>query len=118
RVVAAWIEEPERKRRRGRDVVQWRLGRGRRGPKRMGASTGGAPMRAGFELDRHRRSVEHTSELQSRFELVCRLLLEKKKIALSGPTSFDAPHLAGLSHRHDRPSCIRSGRRLLRYLTW
>src|SRR5699024_12455502 len=28
----------------------------------------------------HRRSEEHTSELQSRFDLVCRLLLEKKKI--------------------------------------
>src|SRR5437868_8275014 len=26
------------------------------------------------------RSEEHTSELQSRFELVCRLLLEKKKV--------------------------------------
>src|SRR3712207_6909918 len=29
--------------------------------------------------DRHRRSEEHTSELQSRQYLVCRLLLEKKK---------------------------------------
>src|SRR5690606_40177222 len=28
---------------------------------------------------RHRRSEEHTSELQSRENLVCRLLLEKKK---------------------------------------
>src|SRR5437868_8924092 len=28
-----------------------------------------------------RRSEEHTSELQSRFDLVCRLLLEKKKNA-------------------------------------
>src|SRR5207249_11255155 len=28
------------------------------------------------------RSEEHTSELQSRFELVCRLLLEKKKLWL------------------------------------
>src|SRR5437660_11855416 len=28
---------------------------------------------------RHRRSEEHTSELQSRGHLVCRLLLEKKK---------------------------------------
>src|SRR5437868_9753959 len=28
------------------------------------------------------RSEEHTSELQSRFELVCRLLLEKKKLIL------------------------------------
>src|SRR5207249_9266986 len=31
----------------------------------------------GFELGL--RSEEHTSELQSRFDLVCRLLLEKKK---------------------------------------
>src|SRR5699024_11949398 len=27
----------------------------------------------------HARSEEHTSELQSRFDIVCRLLLEKKK---------------------------------------
>src|SRR5438067_4235918 len=30
-------------------------------------------------IGRRRRSEEHTSELQSRFDLVCRLLLEKKK---------------------------------------
>src|SRR5699024_11464353 len=30
-------------------------------------------------LKKFRRSEEHTSELQSRFDLVCRLLLEKKK---------------------------------------
>src|SRR5699024_12804453 len=30
-------------------------------------------------LKRNGRSEEHTSELQSRFDLVCRLLLEKKK---------------------------------------
>src|SRR5699024_12088071 len=29
--------------------------------------------------EKFRRSEEHTSELQSRFDLVCRLLLEKKK---------------------------------------
>src|SRR5438067_9858294 len=29
------------------------------------------------------RSEEHTSELQSRFDLVCRLLLEKKKTTIS-----------------------------------
>src|SRR5699024_12008019 len=29
-----------------------------------------------------KRSEEHTSELQSRFDLVCRLLLEKKNIKL------------------------------------
>src|SRR2546430_4452841 len=30
-------------------------------------------------IDNHRRSEEHTSELQSQSNLVCRLLLEKKK---------------------------------------
>src|SRR5437868_11481882 len=33
------------------------------------------------------RSEEHTSELQSRFDLVCRLLLEKKKISRNKITS-------------------------------
>src|SRR5699024_12549437 len=33
------------------------------------------------EEGRELRSEEHTSELQSRFDLVCRLLLEKKKDA-------------------------------------
>src|SRR2546422_7987376 len=38
-------------------------------------------LRAGHERPRHgdHRSEEHTSELQSRLHLVCRLLLEKKK---------------------------------------
>src|SRR5699024_11352081 len=31
-------------------------------------------------LGNYFRSEEHTSELQSRFDLVCRLLLEKKKV--------------------------------------
>src|SRR2546422_7077262 len=33
----------------------------------------------GFPGERSKRSEEHTSELQSRLHLVCRLLLEKKK---------------------------------------
>src|SRR5437868_8113657 len=33
---------------------------------------------AGTSAYANRRSEEHTSELQSRFDLVCRLLLEKK----------------------------------------
>src|SRR5207253_8183858 len=33
----------------------------------------------GVDLTTHNRSEEHTSELQSRGHLVCRLLLEKKK---------------------------------------
>src|SRR5690625_6652800 len=36
------------------------------------------------------RSEEHTSELQSRGHLVCRLLLEKKKTALSGCRLLEA----------------------------
>src|SRR2546422_7781903 len=35
---------------------------------------------------RHERSEEHTSELQSRLHLVCRLLLEKKKTRGTPPT--------------------------------
>src|SRR5689334_24842675 len=43
-------------------------------------------------LDRQaRRSEEHTSELQSQFHLVCRLLLEKKK----------TPPLHDLLNRHE-----------------
>src|SRR5699024_11557997 len=50
------------------------LPRARSGPLAKG------PGRAIFP-PRNRRSEEHTSELQSRFDLVCRLLLEKKKLA-------------------------------------
>src|SRR5699024_11535841 len=35
---------------------------------------------AAYDYDAERRSEEHTSELQSRFDLVCRLLLEKKQL--------------------------------------
>src|SRR2546429_4859456 len=35
--------------------------------------------RSALHPERHFRSEEHTSELQSRLHLVCRLLLEKKK---------------------------------------
>src|SRR2546421_997716 len=44
----------------------------------------------GFKLEGDRlriRSEEHTSELQSRSDLVCRLLLEKKKKITTGETS-------------------------------
>src|SRR2546422_3415335 len=39
---------------------------------------------AGQASSRHQRSEEHTSELQSRLHLVCRLLLEKKKTTRNG----------------------------------
>src|SRR2546427_1382257 len=38
-----------------------------------------------LHADRHRRSEEHTSELQSQSNLVCRLLLEKKKRKIHEP---------------------------------
>src|SRR5437868_10747112 len=41
--------------------------------------------RRGGAALRIERSEEHTSELQSRFDLVCRLLLEKKKYSNSCP---------------------------------
>src|SRR3712207_8931313 len=37
------------------------------------------------------RSEEHTSELQSRQYLVCRLLLEKKKLSIVYPRTGDPP---------------------------
>src|SRR5690349_23978402 len=44
------------------------------------ASNGGFPVYLSIQaVDLDKRSEEHTSELQSRRDLVCRLLLEKKK---------------------------------------
>src|SRR5260370_10054667 len=39
-----------------------------------------SPPRSGWPDSRTARSEEHTSELQSHLNLVCRLLLEKKKL--------------------------------------
>src|SRR5690606_39424318 len=47
-------------------------------PHRRGAATP-SPRRRRVHLSPRIRSEEHTSELQSRENLVCRLLLEKKK---------------------------------------
>src|SRR5687768_17639813 len=55
-------------------------GRGRPGPRMHDARRGGLGQRTGQRLPARERSEEHTSELQSRLHLVCRLLLEKKKI--------------------------------------
>src|SRR5689334_24494426 len=48
------------------------------------------------------RSEEHTSELQSQFHLVCRLLLEKKKKKCNKPTQKKQqsnPHKGGTQSR-------------------
>src|SRR2546428_4713303 len=54
------------------------------------------------------RSEEHTSELQSRSDLVCRLLLEKKKKNTSTPntTQLHAPYCL---HHPLHPSCVFLG---------
>src|SRR5260370_8702721 len=54
------------------------LFRSRRAPRVRRA--GAAPPGPGAHRPRRTRSEEHTSELQSHLNLVCRLLLEKKKI--------------------------------------
>src|SRR3712207_7189746 len=61
---------------------------GRRRPGRRHAAAPCRPRREPQSRQEHRahrttRSEEHTSELQSRQYLVCRLLLEKKKAAMS-----------------------------------
>src|SRR5947209_9200085 len=56
------------------------------------------------------RSEEHTSELQSRQYLVCRLLLEKKKNEhLDGkvPTTRAQQLAQGHDIDHDPPECLR-----------
>src|SRR2546429_1706219 len=44
------------------------------------------------------RSEEHTSELQSRLHLVCRLLLEKKNTDLTGMTGSKSTPPSGMRH--------------------
>src|SRR5699024_11902700 len=64
---------------RGDGIGQGRLGVDAEPPhidRRVQFADGQACLGAGLRP----RSEEHTSELQSRFDLVCRLLLEKKKI--------------------------------------
>src|SRR5215213_8086331 len=50
----------------------------------------------GAPIERYQRSEEHTSELQSLTNLVCRLLLEKKKKTITHTT----PHTHHRSHVH------------------
>src|SRR5438093_8044595 len=47
----------------------------------------------GTSMHRHARSEEHTSELQSLTNLVCRLLLEKKNININNTKRVDVEQL-------------------------
>src|SRR5256885_12625530 len=54
----------------------------------------------------HQRSEEHTSELQSPCNLVCRLLLEKKKKLKTPPNNRRPTFLCHVRHIHlDRYLC-------------
>src|SRR5438874_6764052 len=44
------------------------------------------------------RSEEHTSELQSRRDLVCRLLLEKKKLIIQNTSNYTVIHTLTYHH--------------------
>src|SRR5689334_24165311 len=63
--------------------------------------------RTGFE-ERLERSEEHTSELQSQFHLVCRLLLEKKKKKETKPhknckETLHTTHIPPSVSQYDKP---------------
>src|SRR2546427_8248201 len=63
-----------------RSHVRWKAGR-----HDVGAAVVHDGRRSGASIDAPARSEEHTSELQSQSNLVCRLLLEKKKTRLLRP---------------------------------
>src|SRR5438874_6359385 len=71
--------------RRSSDLPSGRASRGScrsptsRPPAATGCCSKARVVRPASRAGRRRRSEEHTSELQSRRDLVCRLLLEKKK---------------------------------------
>src|SRR3712207_7751932 len=69
------------------DAVRWVLGeqsvKSLRGAKMEDVIFAGTEFRKPVGLSQVSRSEEHTSELQSRQYLVCRLLLEKKKTIIT-----------------------------------
>src|SRR5204862_8082961 len=74
--------------------------------RRRGVGLGRVPgglVRADLAQSRALRSEEHTSELQSRRELVCRLLLEKKKKTRGGTRLTTTPKV--LSSNIPRLTC-------------
>src|SRR5438132_4103429 len=79
------------------------------GAERHAPSEGRQAHAAGADMTdvllQHDRSEEHTSELQSHSDLVCRLLLEKKKQTKTTHTSSEtAAHLALESTARTRQS--------------
>src|SRR5689334_23671426 len=71
-------------------VVAEHVAQDDRRPAKEAASEGVRHVADAWPRDVVRRSEEHTSELQSQFHLVCRLLLEKKK--QNGQRRARSPH--------------------------
>src|SRR5260221_3379064 len=70
-------------------VARPAIGEQDRGDRRHAAGEDGADFRSLIDRQRHggdHRSEEHTSELQSHSDLVCRLLLVKKKTTFNSST--------------------------------
>src|SRR3712207_7748771 len=72
-----------------RDVLQRNLGHARL--LRPDRRRSGATLLPGIRRHETSRSEEHTSELQSRQYLVCRLLLEKKNKSRTPRLAYDSP---------------------------
>src|SRR5690606_39426491 len=62
----------------------------------------------GFNPTRDHRSEEHTSELQSRENLVCRLLLEKKKNTQHHPYHSNIDQFQSIHSRQRKIICVRT----------
>src|SRR5260221_6343493 len=69
---------------------------------------GGQAPTAAWRTPTQVRSEEHTSELQSHSDLVCRLLLEKKKDNLQKHPGWDNTELLLNGHNHDSMRFIPS----------
>src|SRR5438445_7378246 len=78
-----------------------RVERGR-GDERSFAAADAQRLHLLVRLEEAARSEEHTSELQSRQYLVCRLLLEKKNTQRSAMDSLAHPVRAGHAMHHTR----------------
>src|SRR5436309_9497840 len=77
----------------------WRAGRPAGAPARCSSASSRTGWRAGHPTRAaETRSEEHTSELQSRENLVCRLLLEKKKKKKQKINQADTPKNSPHAH--------------------
>src|SRR2546429_3398982 len=81
-----------------RKFSSWRCGGSMRCAMFLALERGWAPSRGTEQMTTSARSEEHTSELQSRLHLVCRLLLEKKKQTEQNPAHT-------LTHKTHTRSC-------------